>query len=78
MHLQERTLFEFDLGHERSHKIHHVTNAPAKIKVAMSNGLEQYAFTRKNNNILHRPKGKGHTKCKPVPSTSRGLRICKA
>ena len=43
MELQESTLYDLDLGVNPCH----VTNAPAKFEVAMSNGLGEDAFTRK-------------------------------
>ena len=54
MHLQESILhvYVLDLGAKVTQNVaqyppHHVTYAPAKFKVAMSNGLGEDAFTRK-------------------------------
>ena len=51
MYLQESTLFDLHLGVKVTQNVaqyppNHVTSAPAKFEVAMSNGLED-AFTRK-------------------------------
>ena len=48
MHLQEITLYDLDLGVKVRQNVaqyppHHVTYAPAKFKVAMSNGLGEDA-----------------------------------
>ena len=52
MHLQEKTLFELDVGikftHTAAHYLpHHVTYANLKFVVATSNSLAGYAFIRK-------------------------------
>ena len=54
MHLQESTLYAIDLGVKDRQNVaqyppHHVTYAPAKFEVAMSNGLGEDAFTRKTS-----------------------------
>ena len=48
MHLQEKTLYDLDLGHKMvaQYSLHYVTYAPAKIEVATSNSLGGDAFTR--------------------------------
>ena len=52
MYLQDSTLYDLDLGVNVTQNVaqyppHHVTYAPAKFEVAMSNGLGEDAFTRK-------------------------------
>ena len=52
MHLQESTLYGLDFGVKVTQNVamylpHHVTYAPGKFEVAMSNDLEEDAFTRK-------------------------------
>ena len=52
MHLQENTLFEYDLGvkvtqHVAHYPLHHVTYAPVKVEVNASNGKIGDTFTRK-------------------------------
>ena len=50
--------------------LHHVTYSATKFEVAMSNRLGGDTFTRK---YIIWPRGQGHTKCCPVPSTSCDL-----
>ena len=48
--LSKSRFFTFDLGVTQNvaqYPLHHVSYAPAKFEVAMSNGLGEYAFTRK-------------------------------
>ena len=52
MHLQESTLYDLDFWVKVTQNVaqnppHHVTYAPAKFEVAMTNGLGVDAFTRK-------------------------------
>ena len=50
MHLQENTFFDLDVKVTQTlvlYPLHYVTYAPAKFKVATSNGLGGDAFTRK-------------------------------
>ena len=52
MHLQENTLFDLDHEIKVTQNVaqcppHHVTYAPVKFVVAMSNSFGGYAFTRK-------------------------------
>ena len=52
MHLQENTLYDLDLVVKVTHNVvqyplNHMTYAPAKFEVAMSNSLGEDAFTRK-------------------------------
>ena len=70
MHLQENTLFDFDIRVKVTqnigqHHLNHLTLASAKFEVAMPNSLGGDAFTR---NILF-DLDLGHTKHRPVPST---------
>ena len=53
IHLQENTLYDLDLMVKVTQNVaqyptHHVTYASAKFEVAMSNGLGEDVFTRKN------------------------------
>ena len=52
MDLQEKTLYDLDLGVKVTQNVaqyhpNHVTYAPANFEVAMSNGMGEDAFTRK-------------------------------
>ena len=52
MHLQESTLYDLDLGvkvrqNAAQYPPHHMTYAPAKFEVAMSNGIGKDVFSRK-------------------------------
>ena len=83
MRLQENTLFDlwpwpWGQGHKNvtQYPLHHVTNAQAKLEVALSKSLWGDAFTRKHI-IWPWPWGQGHTKYHPVPSTSCDLCIYK-
>ena len=52
MHLQENTLFDLwiKVTQNDAHcPLHHVTYAPTEFEVTTSNGLGEYAFTRKFN-----------------------------
>ena len=62
MHLQEKTLFDIDLEVKVTRNVflcpsHHVTYAPVKFVVAMSNSFGGYAFTRKyiSQNVTQYP-----------------------
>ena len=54
MHLQENTLFNFDIGVKVKRNVaqcplHHVTYAPTEFEVTTSKALRGDAFTRKFN-----------------------------
>ena len=71
MHLQEKTLFDFDFGVNVTRNgtqcpLHHVTYAPTEFEVTTPRGLREDAFSRK---FIIWPWGQGHTKCCPVPSS---------
>ena len=79
MHLQENLSYDLDIVIKVTQNVvqyppKHITHAPAKFEVAMSNGLGEDAFTSKYI-IWPWPQGQGHMKCCLVPSTSCDLCI---
>ena len=68
IHLQESTFFDLN-----QYPLHHMTYAPAKFEVAMSNGLGGNAFTR---NILFEL-DLGSRSHEALPSISLALCTCK-
>ena len=77
-HIYLLSIFDLDLGVKVAQNIalyplHHVTYAPAKFEVPMSNGLGEDAFARKN---IFWPWHQGHMKYCPAPSTLCDLCTC--
>ena len=68
MHLQESTLFHFDLD---LYPLHHMAYAPAKFEAAMSNGLGEMHLQEIFDLT---PRSRSH---EALPSTSYDLGTCK-
>ena len=71
MHLQKNTLFDLKVAqYVAQYPLLQVTYSGTKFEDVTYNGLGGDAFTRKYSIW---PRGQGHAKCCPVPSTSGDL-----